>query len=133
MTNLEKVEQFLNDSKVFYIVTVDNDKPKARPISFKMLEDNKLWFGVGTFKDVYKQLMANSNIEIIAMSKGKWLRYDGKAKFVDDSNIENKCLDLLGPIGKLYRDNNWRMGMFYIENAHVEIKEIADTVEEFDL
>lgn len=133
MTNLEKVENFLKESKIFYIVTVDKNKPKARPISFLMLDNDKLWFGVGTFKDVYQQLTSNPNIEIIAMNKDKWMRYDGKAVFVNDDRLENKCLDLLGPIGDTYRKNNWRMGMFYVDSAHVEIKSIADTVEEFDL
>lgn len=54
MTNLEKVEKFLKESKIFYIVTVDKNKSKARPISFLMLDNDKLWFGVGTFKDVYQ-------------------------------------------------------------------------------
>ena len=40
---------------------------------------------------------------------------------------------MLGSIGKMYRDNNWKMGMFYLEDAHVEIKQIMKTVEEFDL
>lgn len=49
------------------------------------------------------------------------MRYDGKAHFVDDEVLENKCLDLLGPIGKSYRDNNWRMGMFYIEDGTLKL------------
>ena len=133
MNRLEQVKKFLDEAEVFYITTVDGDKPKARPISFSMIDGDKLWFGVGTFKEVYKQLIANPNIEIICMNKGKWMRYDGKAKFVENATLENKCLDLLGPIGKMYRDNSWRMGMFYIDEGHVTIKAIADTVEEFDL
>lgn len=133
MTNLEKVNELLTEAKVFYIVSVDKDKPRARPISFKMIENNKLWFGVGTFKDVYKQLQENPNIEIVASTNSKWLRYDGKAKFVDDIDLENKCLDLLGSIGKMYRDNGYRMGMFYIDEGHVEIKSVIKTIEEFDL
>lgn len=133
MTNLEKVDALLSEAKVFYIVTVDGDKPKARPISFKLLKNDKLWFGVGTFKDVYKQLMNNAHIEIVASASNKWLRYDGVAHFIQDSSLENECLDLLGPIGDMYRKNNWRMGMFYIDKAHVEIKAVAQTVEEFDL
>lgn len=134
MTNLEKVNDFLTESKVFYIITVDGNKPKARPISFKMVEDNKLFFGVGTFKDVYKQLQENPNIEIVATKEnGTWLRYDGKAKFVEDEALENKCIDMLGPIGKMYRDNNWRMGMFYIEDGHVEIKAVIKEVDKFEL
>ncbi|MBQ8451933.1 MAG: pyridoxamine 5'-phosphate oxidase family protein [Clostridia bacterium] len=134
MTKLEEVKKFLDEAGVFYIVSVDDkNKPKARPISFSMIEDGKLWFGVGTFKNVYKQLTSNPNIEIIAMNKGKWIRYDGVAHFVEDEKLENKCLDILGNIGKMYKENSWRMGMFYIENGHVEIKAVAKIVEEFDL
>ena len=134
MTNLEKVDNFLSEAKLFYIVTVKDNKPKARPIGFKMIYDNKLFFGIGTFKDVYKQLVINPNIEIVATKEdGSWIRYDGEAHFVDDKELENKCLDLLGPIGQMYRDNNWKMGMFYIDDAHVEIKAVIKTIEEFDL
>ena len=133
MTNTEKVYELLDQAGTFYIVTVDGDKPKARPISFKMSEEGKIWFGVGTFKDVYKQLQANPNVEVIASAKSKWMRLDGKARFVDRVDLENKALDLLKGIGDLYRKNGWRMGMFYVENAHVEIKSVASTVEEFDL
>ncbi len=133
MTNIEKVNDFLSQAKVFYIVTVDGNKPKARPISFKLLEDDKLYFGVGTFKSVYKQLTDNPNIEIVAMANNLWMRYDGIAHFIQDDRLENKCLDILGNIGKMYRENNYHMGMFYIENAHVEIKAVIKTIEEFDL
>lgn len=133
MTNLEKVYEFLDEAKTFYFVTIDGDKPRARPISFKMLEEDKIWFGVGTFKDVYKQLEINPHIEVIASSKGKWMRYDGIAQFEDRKDLENKALDMLKGIGDLYRKNGWSLGMFYLTNAHVEIKAVADTIEEFDL
>ena len=135
MTNIEKVDNFLTEAKLFYIVTVDsNNKPKSRPIGFKMLQGGKLWFGIGTFKDAYKQIENNPFIEVVATkADGSWIRYDGKAKIVDDPVLENKCLDMLGSIGKMYRDNKWKMGMFYLEDAHVEIKQIMKTVEEFNL
>lgn len=134
MTNIEKVDNFLGEAKVFYIITVFGNKPKARPIGFKMLENDRLYFGVGTFKDVYKQLVMNPNIEIVATKPdGTWIRYDGKARFVEDEELENKCLDMLGPVGQMYRDNKWKMGVFYIDEAHVEIKAVMQTVEEFTL
>ena len=134
MTNIEKVDNFLGEAKVFYIITVFGNKPKARPIGFKMLENDRLYFGVGTFKDVYKQLVMNPNIEIVATKPdGTWIRYDGKARFIEDEELENKCLDMLGPVGQMYRDNKWKMGVFYIDEAHVEIKAVMQTVEEFTL
>lgn len=132
MTKLEKitkVKEFLDEAKVFYIVTVDGDKPKCRPIGFKMVENNELYFGVGTFKDVYKQLEKNQNIEIVANTEKLWMRLDGKAVFDNDSHLVDLCFQMMPPIEALYKANGWEMGMFHIENVHVEFKEIFQTVE----
>ena len=41
-TNIEKVNQFLDEAKIFYFLTTDGDKPKGRPFGFHMLDDGKL-------------------------------------------------------------------------------------------
>ena len=134
MTNIEKVNEVLNSAKLFYIVTVDGNKPKSRPVTFKMLEGDKLYFGLGTFKDSFKQLEANKNVEIIGCSGAKWIRYDGSAHFVlDDDDLEERALNTMPAIKKIYTQNGWKLGLFYLENAHAEIKNVAETVDEFDL
>ena len=35
MTNIEKVNSFLEEAKVFYFLTTDGDKPKGRPFQFQ--------------------------------------------------------------------------------------------------
>ena len=51
-----------------------------------MEEDGKLIFGVGDFKNVYRQMLANPLVEIAACKKdGHWLRYTGRAVFETDS------------------------------------------------
>lgn len=37
MTNIEKVNQFLDEAKTFYFLTADGDKPKGRPFGFHLL------------------------------------------------------------------------------------------------
>lgn len=76
MSNAAKVSNFLDKAKVFYFLTTEGDQPKGRPFSFHLLSDDKLYFGCGTFKDVYKQLEQNPKIEILAMADGEFLRYD---------------------------------------------------------
>lgn len=129
LENINKVKTFLDEAKVFYIVTVDGDKPRSRPISFCMVEDNELYFGVGTFKDVYKQLVANPNIEIVTSTPTKWLRLDGKAVFDNNQNLVDKCFDYMPAIKELYDKNGWQMGIFHIENVHAEIKQVINTLE----
>ena len=38
MTNVEKVNQFLDEAKTFYFLTTDGDKPKGRPFGFHLLD-----------------------------------------------------------------------------------------------
>lgn len=84
MTNEEKVWDYLDKAQVFYVTTVDGDHPKCRPFSFKMMANGKIYFGVGTFKDCYRQLTRNPKIEIAASDGKGFIRYYGKAVFDDD-------------------------------------------------
>ena len=58
MSNAAKVHEFLNKAQTFYFLTTDGDQPKGRPFGFQMLVDDVLYFGCGTFKNVFKQLTA---------------------------------------------------------------------------
>lgn len=53
---MSKILNFLKDSKVFFIATIDGDAPKVRPFGLFFEFENKLYFGVGDFKSSYKQL-----------------------------------------------------------------------------
>ena len=51
-------------------------------------------FGVGDFKDVYKQLLANPKTEIVAAkSDGHWLRYTVRAVFETDPKYAAAALE----------------------------------------
>lgn len=133
MTNIEKVDKFLTEAKVFYFLTSTDNKPKGRPFSFHMIVDDKLYFGCGTFKDCYKQLVENENVEILATKNGEFLRYDGKAKVVEDEALIKKVREIMPDIMSLYDKNNWVMGLFYLTEAHAEIRGLFEVKEEFDL
>ncbi len=55
MTNVEKINQFLDEAKVFSFLTTDGDQPKGRPFGLHLLDGDKLYFGCGTFKNVFQQ------------------------------------------------------------------------------
>lgn len=131
MENLKKVDDYLTKSKVYYLTTVDGDKPKCRPIGLHFIEDNKLYFGVGTFKEVYKQMKNNANVEICALDGGGFLRYYGKAVFVEDKNLEDKAIEMLPYLKKIYNDETGnKMGMFYLENAVAQFRGVLEVKEE---
>ena len=133
MSNVEKVNAFLDKAKTFCFLTTDGGQPKGRPFGFRMLVDGKLYFGCGTFKNVYKQLTKNPKVEVLAVAGDEFMRYDGSAKVVKDDALLAKVREIMPQIMALYDKNNWEMGLFYLENGHAEIRGMLDLKEEFDV
>lgn len=133
MTNIEKVSEFLTKAKTFYFLTTDGDQPKGRPFGFHMVADGRLYFGCGTFKNVFKQLTANPRVEVLAVNGGEFMRYDGAATIVKDDALIDRVRELMPQIMALYDRNGWEMGLFYLKDGHAEIRGIMDLKEEFDV
>lgn len=133
VTNIEKVNQFLDEAKTFCFLTTDGDQPKGRPFGFHLLDGGKLYFGCGTFKNVFSQLTKNPKVEVLAVAGDEFLRYDGEVKIVKDEELLKKVRSAMPQIMDLYDKNGWEMGMFYLENGHAEIRGMLDLKEEFDV
>lgn len=133
MTNAEKVSRFLDEAKTFYFLTTDGDQPKGRPFGFHLLDGDKLYFGCGTFKNVFSQLTKNPHVEVLALRGGDFMRYDGTVKIVKDAALLEKVRAAMPQIMELYDKNGWEMGMFYLENGHAEIRGMLDLKEAFDV
>ena len=134
MTNAEKVHEYLSKAQTFYFLTTDGDQPKGRPFGFQMLVDGVIYFGCGTFKNVFKQLTANPKVEVLALNGGaEFMRYDGKAKVVKSDALLAKVREAMPKIMALYDKNGWEMGLFFLEDGHVEIRDLFKVKEEFDL
>ena len=133
MSNLEKINEYLERAKTFYFLTADGDQPKGRPFGFRLLVGDRLYFGCGTFKNVFKQLTANPKVEVLAVIGDEFLRYDGTAKVVNDAALLEKVREAMPQIMELYDRNGWEMGLFYLENGHAEIRGLFELKEEFDV
>ncbi|MBQ6655425.1 MAG: pyridoxamine 5'-phosphate oxidase family protein [Erysipelotrichaceae bacterium] len=133
MTNVEKVSEYLDKAKVFYFLTTDGDQPKGRPFGFHLIYQGKLYFGCGTFKNVFRQLSANPKVEVLACMESEFLRYDGRAVIVRDEDLLEAVRQAAPQIMGLYDANGWEMGMFYLENGHAEIRGLFELKEEFDV
>ena len=125
MSNVSKVNEFLDKAKLFYFLTTDGNQPKV--------DGDKLYFGCGTFKNVFNQLTANPKVEVLAVNGGEFLRYDGVATVVKDEALLEKVRAAMPQIMELYDKNGWEMGLFYLENGHAEIRGMLDLKEEFDV
>ena len=116
---MSKVNDFLTEAGVFFLATCDGDQPKARPLGAHLEADGKILFGVGDFKNVYRQLQANPKVEIVAAKPdGHWLRYTGKAVFEDDPKYAEMIMDGLPQLRDIYNETTGnKMMVFHLEDA----------------
>ena len=116
---MSKVNDFLSETGVFYLATVDGDQPKVRPLGAHMEMDGKVLFGVGDFKEVYKQLRCNPKVEIAsAKPDGHWMRYTGKAVFETDPKYAEAALEATPQLKSIYNEQTGhKLMMFHLEDA----------------
>lgn len=132
MEPIEKVNNYLSGAEFFSLSTVDGDHPKCRPIAFHLLLDNTIYFGIGTFKDVYKQLSVNPNAEICACNGTDFMRYYGKAFFENDSRIADMVLSKAPAMQKIYNDSTgYKLGIFHLGNSTAEFRSKMGIVESY--
>lgn len=99
-----------------------------------MVYDNKIYFGAGTFKEVYKQLQNNPNAEICASNGKTFLRYYGKVKFNPDPKIVQSALEAMPELKKIYNEKTgYKLGMFYIDNGIAEFRNVLGINESVSL
>ncbi len=128
---IRKIDDFLNEAGVFFLASTDGNQPKCRPLGFHMLVDDKIYFGIGTFKEVFRQITGNPRIEIVALNneKTKFLRYTGEAVIDKNPKLVEKTFELMPEIREIYKENNWEMGMFYLDNATAEFRNMFEAEE----
>lgn len=127
----ERIDEFLNEAKVFFLATVDGDKPKNRPLGFHLLKDGKLYFGVGDFKDVYKQMVENPYVEIVALVETDFLRYYGKVVFEEDYAFGESIVAGNEFLQGIYNDETgYKLAIFHLEEATAEIRDITGKINE---
>ena len=92
---MQKVVEFLQKNPVQYLATVGRDgKAKCRPFMFCFEQDGKLWFCTNNTKDVYKDMLANPEVEVsVSSPEYAWIRLHGKAVFEDNKSVKEGCMN----------------------------------------
>lgn len=124
---MEEVLKFLNENHTFYFATVDDNKPKVRPLGFFMAYEDKLYFGIGKQKQSYQQILENPYVELsTASAKGEWIRISGKVKIDERKEVQEKAFETLPMLKALYNEETGhKLGVFYLEEATAEIADMA--------
>lgn len=124
---MNEVVKFLQENPVQYLATVGRDgKPKCRPFMFCFEKEGKLWFCTNNQKDVYKDLLANPDVEISVSSPDfAWIRLSGRAVFADDRAVKEGCM--ANPIvkGQYQTADNPIFVVFYLAEARAVLADFS--------
>ncbi len=117
MSGIERVCEFLDEAKTYYLATVEGDQPRVRPFGTALIFEGKLYIQTGKVKAVSKQIAANPKVEICAFHGGKWLRLSGT--LVNDDRREAKAamLDKMPALKGMYSADDDNTQVLYFKDA----------------
>ena len=116
---MNEILKFITDAKIFYIATVEGDKPRVRPFGFAMEHQGNIYFCTSNQKEVYKQLISNPQFEACTMSKdGQWMRLQGKAIFDPSIAAKAKAFEIMPGLASIYKSpESPTFEVFYVKEA----------------
>jgi uncharacterized pyridoxamine 5'-phosphate oxidase family protein len=131
---IKKAFNFFAENRPFYLATLKWTVPRLRPMGFIMEYNNKIYFGVGTQKEVYAQMKKTPQVELCTTNKdGDWIRLSGKAIFDETQAAYDEAIAVFPPLKDMYPDGGPRMGLFYLEDptcliltTHGKVKETLE-------
>ena len=135
MSDREKVFDFMQDAGVLFLATVKGDKPKNRPIGFRMLVDNQIYFLTGESKDVNTQMIKNTNVEFVGRVDSQFIRYYGRVVFDadEDKALLKKAFEIMPMLEKLYGpDSEDTAVIFHVDKATAEFRDMFGVREVFN-
>ena len=123
---MKEVYDFLKKCGVFYIATVDGDKPRVRPFGALNIFEDKLYIQTGKVKNVAKQMASNHNVEISGFFNGKWIRLEGEV--VEDSRREAKVsmLEANPELKAMYSADDENTEVLYFKNVKASINSFTE-------
>ena len=125
MKAIQKVYEFLNDAKTFYLATVEGDQPRVRPYGALLYYEGKIYIMAFGKTNATRQIAANTKAEICAI-KGKTLRIE--CRLVEDNRPEvARALIASMPVLKPVLGENGENGvMYYLKDATATFYKMMD-------
>ena len=133
MANVEKVCEFLDKTRTYYLATVDGDQPRVRPFGTALVYDGKLYIQTGKVKPVSKQLAANPKAEICAFDgeTGTWLRVSGELINDDSRDVKVAMLEKHPELKMMYNADDNNTQVLYFKDATATFSSFTAAPEEF--
>ncbi|NLV74850.1 MAG: NimC/NimA family protein [Chloroflexi bacterium] len=113
---------YLKFCPMFFLATVDGDRPRVRPFGATSYFEDKFYIQTGNIKPVFKQMKANPKIEICASrGDGTWIRIEAEVVQDDRSEARQHMLDENPTLKDLYAADDGNCEVLYLKNAKAVI------------
>ena len=126
---MKRVYDFLKKAEVYYLATVEGDRPRVRPFGTVNEFEGKLYIQTGKVKPVSHQLTANPKAEICAFTDGAWVRIS--CELIEDDRLEAKksMLDAYPNLRHMYDENDGNTQVLFMQNVTAVFSSFGKTPE----
>ncbi len=119
---MDKAEiiEFLNANPTCYLATVEGSKPRVRAMGMVKADENGIIIETATFKDVYKQIAANPNVELCFFNakQGMQIRVSGAVEPLDDRKLKDEIIAMRPFLKQRVEEGGYEaMGVFRLKGA----------------
>ncbi len=129
---MKEVQEFLKDCGVYYLATIDGDKPRVRPFGTAEIFEDHLYIQTGKKKDVFKQIESNNNVELCGFKDGKWIRVSGKLIVDDRVEAKKDMLDKNPSLRSMYDENDDNTVVLYFKSGKAVISSFTEAPKVID-
>lgn len=118
---MNEVFEFLKSCGIYYLGTVDKDKPGLRPFTSLNLYRGRIYIQTGRVKAVSRQMKENPNIVIVGSCKGRWIRLHAQAVLDESIEAQQSMFDANPGLDRMYAVNDGNNEVYYLKNAVADI------------
>jgi pyridoxamine 5'-phosphate oxidase len=114
----EEIITFINANRDGFLATVDGDKPRVRAIGVVKADENGIIIEVSTFKNVYKQIAANPNVEYCFFNPQQriQIRVSGTVETLDDRKLKDEIIAMRPFLKQRVKEGGYEvMGVFRLK------------------
>lgn len=123
---MNEIYEFLKNSQVYYLATVEGDQPRVRPFGTIDLYEGKLYIQTGKVKAVSEQMKKNPKVEISAMYEGKWIRITAEAILDESIAAQEHMLAAYPSLQAMYKPGDGNTEVFYLQKGTAQICSFTD-------
>ncbi len=132
--DIQKLHDFLRESKTYYLATSDGEQPRVRPFGTALLFEDKIYILTSREKEVSKQIDNNPKFEISAMNTSdKWIRVSGVLKSDDRIEVHQAMLEANPHLKDMYTAGGENTHTLYMDELKAVIYSFTEESEELDV